>query len=274
MNGIKIPTKTFLDSHHTTVGYFNYRYFCNFLLYVSCGMMYGAIITFKYFLLLDSQEFHHQIMLSRNMYFNDHKNNLTPSNHNSTIDEFPSQHQQQHQHPPHKGPSFKLSQVQHVLPNIPTPSERMPICFSFMMCLAVGIAVSGLFAFHLYLVFTSQTTIEFHGNMYKRRTAKENGYVWSNPYNLGWKRNIEQIWGKIEVSSSPRTSAQEYNRMRGKLSLFVYRLRQIGAFGLLLLPSWREPEFLPIPMKDDFGRRKSNGYSHVSSNATHDDNIV
>jgi DHHC palmitoyltransferase len=37
------------------VGYFNYRYFCNFLLYVFLGMFYGAVVSFRPFCAISYQ---------------------------------------------------------------------------------------------------------------------------------------------------------------------------------------------------------------------------
>lgn len=45
----------------------------------------------------------------------------------------------------------------------PTHGEETAVAFSFMLCLSVGIAVACLGGFHLYLLLTAQTTIEFHG---------------------------------------------------------------------------------------------------------------
>lgn len=44
-----------------TVGYFNYRYFCNFLLFVFWGMAYGTYITFKPFNEISSKTYWKQI---------------------------------------------------------------------------------------------------------------------------------------------------------------------------------------------------------------------
>lgn len=79
--------------------------------------------------------------------------------------------------------------------------------------------------FHLYLCLTAQTTIEFHGNFGNRRKANRLNKKWSNPYSLGWKRNFQQIYG-----TQPMWKA-------------------------LLLPSTREPEFLPLPLPGDKGKR-------------------
>ena len=104
-------------------------------------------------------------------------------------------------------------------PFIPTPDEKTPVAFAFMMCLAVGIAVLCLASFHVYIATNAQTTIEFHGNVGK----KLKGGVWKNPYSAGNRRkNWEMVYG-----SEAR-----------------------GCFGILLamMPSNKEPEFLPIPI--------------------------
>lgn len=170
-----------------TVGYFNYRYFCNFLFYVFTGMLYGAIIAYQPFREIGSSDYFKQVQMNR---------------------------------------SKEYKVYRHLIPNVPLPSERTPIAFSFMLCLSVGIAVMCLMSFHLYLVFTAQTTIEFHGNWSKRRQARKRGRAWMNPYDLGWKRNWQQVFGSLHPL-------------------------------VALLPSWREPEFLPLPILGEKGRRRS-----------------
>jgi len=91
------------------VGYLNYRYFVNFLLYVFLGMGYGALLSVRSFLAM----------------------------------------------------SFGRQDVSPVWR--PERGDETPIAFSFMLCLSVGLAVAGLGGFHLYLLLTAQTTIEFHG---------------------------------------------------------------------------------------------------------------
>merc|ERR1712194_716532 len=116
------------------IGYFNYRYFVNFLVFVFTAMMYGALISYRPFA-------------------------------NST------------------GPLYREQLVQfrktgvwtRIHPYTPIASERVPLSLGFMLCLAVGVAVAFLGGFHLYLVLTGQTTIEFHGNFVKRAKARRLG---------------------------------------------------------------------------------------------------
>jgi hypothetical protein len=96
-----------------------------------------------------------------------------------------------------------------------------------MLDLALGMAVACLGGFHLYLTLTGQTTIESHGNLMNRTKAKQLGQKWRNPYDLGWKRNLQQVYG-----TQPFPWA-------------------------FLVPSTREPEFLPLPLMGEEGKRKS-----------------
>jgi len=125
---------------------------------------------------------------------------------------------------------------QHLMSMVPLPKERTAVAFTFMLCLSVGIAVSILLLFHIYLIFSSQTTVEFYGNWQKNRNAKNLGTIWINPYDLGNKRNWQQVYG----SDNPL---------------------------LALLPSWREPEFLPIPIAGEKGRRPKKGVEKVETEA-------
>jgi hypothetical protein len=94
-----------------------------------------------------------------------------------------------------------------------------------MLCLSVGLAVLSLGAFHAYLLLTGQTTIEFHGNCANKKRAKRTKTRWRNPYDLGLLRNFQQVYG----SKHPILA--------------------------MVIPSLREPEFLPIPIPGDRGRR-------------------
>jgi palmitoyltransferase len=112
-----------------------------------------------------------------------------------------------------------------IYPFVPLPFERSSIALSFVLCLTVGIAVVIILVFHIYLILTAQTTIEFHGNWVKKAQCKLRKIPFKYPYSLGWKRNLQQVFGS-------------------------------GMVILWFLPSIREPEFLPIPLKGDKGVRE------------------
>jgi hypothetical protein len=59
-----------------------------------------------------------------------------------------------------------------------------------------------------------------------RRKAKRLNKKWKNPYDMGLKRNWQQVYGSG------------------------------NALLALLIPSKREPEFFPIPLPREDGRRK------------------
>ena len=115
-------------------------------------------------------------------------------------------------------------------PMLPFRDEKMLVTLSFMLCSAVGCAVLMLGGFHVYLTLTGQTTIEFHANWAHRRRARKIGAKWTNPYSLGnaWA-NFQQVFGK-------RRSFIQY-----------------------LLPSMREPDFLPVPIPGYAGRASKSG---------------
>lgn len=76
-----------------------------------------------------------------------------------------------------------------------TTDSRMQL--TFIICLSVGIAVGGLMSWHLYLVSTNQTSIEFMANR-SAAAAGRNGLrasVFRNRFDLGWRRNWESVFG-------------------------------------------------------------------------------
>jgi len=79
-----------------------------------------------------------------------------------------------------KGASIK--QVHHIL-------------LSIMICGSVLISMTLLGGFHVFLVLTNQTTIEFQTNLLNRAEARRNGEYFRNPYDLGRSRNFQQVFG-------------------------------------------------------------------------------
>jgi len=59
-----------------------------------------------------------------------------------------------------------------------------------VVCFSAFVATGLFLIWNIYLVVSNQTTIEFYGNKFSR-----NGRRRGNPYDLGWKRNLETVFG-------------------------------------------------------------------------------
>ncbi|GIQ83228.1 hypothetical protein KIPB_004517 [Kipferlia bialata] len=71
-----------------------------------------------------------------------------------------------------------------------------PVVF-FGAILGFGLTASALYmlSFHVTLIKTNQTTIEFYDNAGNRRSAKNQGLEYLSDYDLGVKANIRQVLG-------------------------------------------------------------------------------
>eukprot|EP00041_Stephanoeca_diplocostata_P018171 m.378916 g.378916 ORF g.378916 m.378916 type:complete len:323 (-) comp20941_c1_seq3:1098-2066(-) len=78
------------------------------------------------------------------------------------------------------------------------PEQSSQLSFCFVLTCAVTFALGILIIWHIYLISTSQTTIEFYSNALKRRRAREHGETWKNPYHLGFKYNWYSFLGVEE----------------------------------------------------------------------------
>lgn len=83
--------------------------------------------------------------------------------------------------------------------------ENTPVLFTFVVALAVFISLTGLFSFHVYLVISAQTTIDFYGYRQQRRQArieaKQKGEVafvpeYVNSYDLGKLQNLRTLFDR------------------------------------------------------------------------------
>ena len=74
------------------------------------------------------------------------------------------------------------------------PHTRLQV--SFALAVAVGLAISGLLGWHVYLVLTAQTSIEWYENSAARSRLQLRGSVFHVPFDLGWRRNVEDVFGR------------------------------------------------------------------------------
>ncbi|KAK4523908.1 hypothetical protein GAYE_SCF00G1806 [Galdieria yellowstonensis] len=82
---------------------------------------------------------------------------------------------------------------------IPSFSREAKIAvYIFVLCLSVSISLFLLLGWHLYLVWTSQTTIEFYENREKKRTAAMNGRKFIHEYDVGVYKNLKTIFGPYQ----------------------------------------------------------------------------
>jgi len=72
--------------------------------------------------------------------------------------------------------------------------ETSAVMFSFILALAVFLALSLLLAWHVYLVCSAQTTIDYYGNREASRAARREGRVWVNDLDLGLRRNWQETF--------------------------------------------------------------------------------
>ncbi|CAM9327941.1 unnamed protein product [Ectocarpus sp. 6 AP-2014] len=80
----------------------------------------------------------------------------------------------------------------------PSPLEmtqHSAIMMTFVLALSVGVAISVLLGWHIYLICSAQTTIEFYQNQSHRSRARQWGELWSNPFDVGCKGNWQQVFG-------------------------------------------------------------------------------
>ncbi|ORX46491.1 zf-DHHC-domain-containing protein [Hesseltinella vesiculosa] len=67
---------------------------------------------------------------------------------------------------------------------------RPLMAFSYILAICMGLAVSALCGWHYYLVMTGQTTVEFYNNYYEKDVARNQGEIFVNMYDFGYKENF------------------------------------------------------------------------------------
>eukprot|EP01111_Echinosteliopsis_oligospora_P012193 TRINITY_DN4152_c0_g1_i4.p1 TRINITY_DN4152_c0_g1~~TRINITY_DN4152_c0_g1_i4.p1 ORF type:complete len:273 (+),score=18.07 TRINITY_DN4152_c0_g1_i4:283-1101(+) len=70
------------------------------------------------------------------------------------------------------------------------------VLFVFVMCVSVCFAVGILLGWHIYLVVSGQTTIEFYYNKTKEKQARQRGEIHYHDYDLGRVKNFQVFFGQ------------------------------------------------------------------------------
>jgi len=76
--------------------------------------------------------------------------------------------------------------------------SRGSVIFSFVIAIAVFIALTLMLAWQVFLMLTSQTTIEFYMNRQAISNAKKAGKTYRNPFDLGLPGNFQLFFGTRE----------------------------------------------------------------------------
>ncbi|WVW86546.1 hypothetical protein I302_108595 [Kwoniella bestiolae CBS 10118] len=87
----------------------------------------------------------------------------------------------------------------------PSITPKLGFTLIYVLCLAIGFAVSVLMFWHLYMVSNGETSIESHDNSYLSGKAKKEGLIYLNPYDLGRRRNIQLFFNIGPNGYSPYT---------------------------------------------------------------------
>lgn len=98
-------------------------------------------------------------------------------------------------------------------------SQKSAVLFSFILAAAVFLALSVLLFWHVYLVLSAQTTIDYYGNREAARAARRAGRVWVNDFDLGPRRNWQESFDERGpfwwiAWAAPRTRRHRGDGMR------------------------------------------------------------
>jgi len=72
--------------------------------------------------------------------------------------------------------------------------KELFLFFIMLLNLSLIFCVGGLYFWHVYLLMTNQTTIEYSENQYYKSEAKKEGNIYINEYDFGWKKNFTMFF--------------------------------------------------------------------------------
>lgn len=143
---------------NNTVGYYNYRYFLLFMLYLCGGALYYLCVAVPLFTTLDLSQAHKK-SVEDGPFLERHKNSF--------------------------------------------------VIFTVTIAVSAWLSVLMLGLWHVFLLLTNQTTIEFYLNMDERAEMKKMGLVFKNPYHRGTRKNIRRVFGDVGFVGALAISSRE-----------------------------------------------------------------
>jgi palmitoyltransferase len=72
--------------------------------------------------------------------------------------------------------------------------ERSAALFSCILAFSVFLALCFLWFWHVYLVLTAQTSVDYHRFAENRKAFKKRGETYVNPHDQGWRRNWQEAF--------------------------------------------------------------------------------
>ncbi len=81
----------------------------------------------------------------------------------------------------------------------PHTTPQVVYMLIYIICFALGLAVSAMCAWHLYLVSQGQTSVENHDASTYRKVAASRGETFVNAYNLGVRDNFRVFFNITET---------------------------------------------------------------------------
>ena len=73
-------------------------------------------------------------------------------------------------------------------------SERGTLAFTFVVTLAISIALLIMLVWQMWLAVSAQTTIEFYFNRWQASQARKDGTEWTQPYDRGFAQNFRDFF--------------------------------------------------------------------------------
>eukprot|EP01061_Rhynchopus_euleeides_P015612 TRINITY_DN26593_c0_g1_i1.p1 TRINITY_DN26593_c0_g1~~TRINITY_DN26593_c0_g1_i1.p1 ORF type:complete len:335 (+),score=103.46 TRINITY_DN26593_c0_g1_i1:124-1128(+) len=64
-----------------------------------------------------------------------------------------------------------------------------------LLCGTLWLMMTFFLVWNGFLVVTNQTVIEFYGNMQSSKDARLAGRQWQSPFDLGWWKNLQEVYG-------------------------------------------------------------------------------